>query len=285
MLSVGVWSLGSLIHLSSPNLGVKLVGINVVAVGAIAVTASWFAFGLNQSGRGHLLTKPVLAFQGLAIGVIAAVGLTNGYHELFWSSLETTSVTTTFAGFTATYVGLDLSYGVGAYAAVAYGYLNMFVGTALIFVFTFRVKHVYRMLSGLLVIGAVIPWAAHTVSFAGYSPTPYWTLTPFVFVVPQLMSLVAMSKLDFLKLVPLARGTLVEELGNGVIVIDENGGGIVDINPRAREILGKDKGEDKDEDGNLVGKQLRSLLQDFDGEIEGYVELLERYDTREEVRG
>ncbi|MDY7082451.1 MAG: histidine kinase dimerization/phospho-acceptor domain-containing protein, partial [Halobacteria archaeon] len=60
----------------------------------------------------------------------------------------------------------------------------------------------------------------------------------------------------------------------GVIVLDKDGE-IVDINSKAREILGYD--------GQIFGKTLLELLES-DSALEGYTALVERYEGEEEIR-
>jgi len=123
---------------------------------------------------------------------------------------------------------------------IVYSYLLMFVGAALVSIAMKNFHGVFKRQAAMLLFAATIPWAANLLSVLGIDPIPGADITPFAFTVTSLIFVYALFRYRLLDVVPIARHLLVEYMKDGVIVTDDQGR-VVDINPTARQFLNLDR--------------------------------------------
>ncbi|MBT4136892.1 MAG: PAS domain-containing protein, partial [Candidatus Latescibacteria bacterium] len=87
-----------------------------------------------------------------------------------------------------------------------------------------------------LLIGILSPWVANAVYLSGHSPFPRLDLTPFAFTLMGLTAFWSFLRFHFLDVIPIARDTVIENIEDGVLVIDAQNR-IADINPSARKMF------------------------------------------------
>lgn len=187
-------------------------------------------FTLKYAGRDGWLTrgaKVVLVAQPV---VFAVLTFTNPVHGLIWDEAVLTET-----GWGSV---LDLSLGVGYYLHIVYAYLLIAIGLGLIFhVFT-QESRIYRKQSGILMLGFFPPFITH-ISFSfqvPIGPLPGLDPTPFFFVATGTLLVLALFQFDLLERTPIARERVIEEMGDGLIVLDSDGR-VVDTNPVARQVF------------------------------------------------
>ncbi|MCX6060437.1 MAG: diguanylate cyclase [Chloroflexi bacterium] len=120
---------------------------------------------------------------------------------------------------------------------VLYTYTQIFIVIALFVQAYLRSSSLYRLQTGAVLFAACLPVAGNILSLAGISPFPNLDLTPFIFTVSGLIYAYALFGLRLLDVVPIARHKLVDEMTDGVIVLDASKR-IVDINPAAERLIG-----------------------------------------------
>jgi PAS domain S-box-containing protein len=97
----------------------------------------------------------------------------------------------------------------------------------------------YRLQAALMIVAAAIPLVASILTQVGLSPLP-WGLDSFFFTGSSAIIAVAIFRYRFLDIVPVARRAIVEQIPEGVIVVDASNR-IVDANPAARAFIGTDE--------------------------------------------
>ncbi|MDY7081117.1 MAG: histidine kinase N-terminal 7TM domain-containing protein, partial [Halobacteria archaeon] len=70
MMSVAIWSFGSLFHLSFTTLGMKFIGLMLVSLGALTLTFAWLLFGLEYSGNERYITTRLVTFHAVITAAI-----------------------------------------------------------------------------------------------------------------------------------------------------------------------------------------------------------------------
>ncbi len=228
MLAVAEWSLGYNFELSNVDLPGKLFWTNFNFVGIVIVPVAWLIFSLQYTGREQWLTRRNLSL--LAIGPVVTLLLawTDKFHGLFRSQANLAAV--------GSFSVLDVTYGPGFWTFAAYSYLFNLIGTFLIFRALLRSASVYRYQTLILLFGAVAPWLANILHLSGLSPFPYLDLTPFAFTLTGLATAWGLFRFGLLDIVPVARDTVIESMGDGMLVLDVQGR-IVDLNPAAEQII------------------------------------------------
>jgi len=95
----------------------------------------------------------------------------------------------------------------------------------------------YGSEAALVLSGMVVPWVANIVYLSGLSPLPYVDLTPYGFTLTAGLVTYGLVRLGILEPAPVSRSTVVQELGDGLLVLDRRGR-VVDANGAACDILG-----------------------------------------------
>lgn len=246
LVVVGLWGLGQAVLLVGSGLDVKLFGFDLSMVGYLSIPPLWLRYTLTYTGYDDAVPRPVLGLLTLApLGLIAVV-FTNDLHGWLY-------VDPIVAGSGASGV---LSYrwttAYWAFIVVEYGQIVL---AAWLFGAKFlRSRNVYRRRAFFFFVLSVTLTSCHLLSQIGLSPTPYFSLGPLYFLGADVLSLLAFvsyRSLSFLpinrvlglfgggssRLSPLARETVIEEIHNGMIVLDHNNR-IVDVNQRGKRMLG-----------------------------------------------
>ncbi|MPY66942.1 diguanylate cyclase [Deinococcus sp. SDU3-2] len=118
---------------------------------------------------------------------------------------------------------------------VLHGYALIALSALALGQFWLRTSGVYRRQAGVLLAGLCVPWGVNFVSVLGERPFPDFDLTPMLFMVTALVFLWGLLGFRLFDLVPVARHQLVEQLGEGVLVLDGQGR-VLDLNASARRL-------------------------------------------------
>jgi signal transduction histidine kinase len=229
MAAVVAWSLAYAVQLGQPTLAGQLfwqrVGISIAAT----IPTVWLVLALQYTDHTEWLTRRTVPALVLDPALFVALVWTNPAHELAWSVLG-------FDPRTAPMV-VDLSFGVGYYAHIAYGYALILAGIVLVLEVSLRRAAVYRRQAALLAVGTIVPLGANVAFTFGLGPVPAVDLTTFAFTVTGVVFALALFRFDLLNLTPVARRNVIEELGDGLLVLDDDGT-VTDHNENAAAILG-----------------------------------------------
>src|SRR4030095_10272046 len=98
-------------------------------------------------------------------------------------------------------------------------------------------------------------------------------MAPISFGVSGILCVYAIFRYQFMDLLPIARGRLIESMSDGVLVVDAKGR-IVDINPAMKSFL-------DEEPAALIGQKISEALNLWSYNVD---QLLEGFETRMEIR-
>jgi PAS domain S-box-containing protein len=154
------------------------------------------------------------------------------------------------------------------YVQAAINYALTIAGLAL-FVRDYRGSQgIRRSQTGVLVVGGFVPFVANWIYLADLSPYPELDITPIGFLITSAVFTYGLYRYRLLELVPIARKTVMEEMRDAVVTLDEDRR-VADINPRAARLLGVSE-------SRAVGMHGRELF----GE---YPELVDRFEDTMDV--
>jgi PAS domain S-box-containing protein len=259
MLGTAAWTLGYSFQFASAELASKRTWAAVAMAGEAVVPAAWCTFALVYARRDEWLTRRRIGILWAIPALTVVLAATNGSHGLVRQTM-----TTATAG-DGSYLVLDAS--IGPWMAVhgIYSYLVAFAGTVLMIDAISRTQRVYRGQAAVLLVGITIPAGANLVSLAGIGPAATVDLTPPSMAILGVAFAVGIFRYRLFDLVPVARSSVVENMGEGYVLLDE-GNEVVDLNAAARSLLDGD-------DGRLLGRAAKaafgadlSVLDTFDGE-------------------
>src|SRR5215212_1779418 len=254
MLGVALWSLAYAFSLAQVGLSAQLFWVNMCYLGIGLVPASWLAFALEYVGLGAWLTRRRLALLAIEPLLALALALTNDLHLLFRTQVRLLDV--------GTYLVLESVLGPAFWLHTMYSYLLTGVGTFLLLRNFVRMPRVYRRQASALLVAVCVPWAGNIVYLSGLNPFPYLDFTPFAFSISAVALAWDLLRFHLFKIVPIARSTVLENMEDGVIVIDAHNR-LIDINPAAQRISNQRADA-------VIGRPAAEVFADW-------VELVERY--------
>jgi len=228
LLAVAGWSAMYAIQLGFSGEAVQQFWQRLGVAAGGSIPTVWLLFAVTYSGRDGWLTRPVgAALLAEPVG-FALLTLTNPVHDLVWREL---SLVDTVVG-----PALEPTFGPAMYGHLVWSYFAIVAGLAVLFYVFLRNPTVYRKQTVLLMLAAVVPMSANMAFVSGLSLGPFPALdpTPFAFVVTGVLVGTAFFRFDLLTRAPVARQHVLDEMGDGMLVLDTDGE-VVDANRVARQ--------------------------------------------------
>lgn len=238
------WALSDALEALAQDIPSKVLWSKFEYLGAATVGTFFFIFAAQYSHWDKWLTRRAVLLLSIMPALTLVIAFTNEWHGWFWNSFV----------FADPSIDRILIYGHATWfwVNVAYNYLMAFLGAVLLVQFVLRSAELYRLQTAAVLMGALAPLVGSAMYAFGLSPLPGWDLSPIPFVLTGLLFGWGMFRYRLLDLVPVARDVLIEQMSEGVIVLDAQDR-IVDINPVAQHLIGQP-------DGTLIGKPIGAFL-------------------------
>lgn len=227
-LSCGIWALGYGLEIITPTLAEKLFWAKFQYLGIATVPVWVVLFILRYSGRAARLhnrhAAALLALPALSI----LFTYTNELHHMVWTSI---------AGQPGWMMApLTLGHGWWFWVVVAYSYILLVIGTALLVQQAFRTQRYFMNQIIIMLAAMMVPWVGNALYILGLRPQPNLDLTPLTFALTNIGLMVGFLRFRLLDILPVAYPAVFEFMGDGVVVLDNNQR-VVDMNPAARQIF------------------------------------------------
>jgi signal transduction histidine kinase len=231
MLAVAAWAIFGALEMAAVGIPAKVFWSKVAYLGTTPSPALLLIFALTYSQQHRWLTRRnILALFVLPVLTIL-LAATNEWHHLVW-----TSFTPSPSGDNVLIYG----HGVGFWVLVAYSYLALTAGILALAHAFIRFRGPYRQQALLLLVGALLPSVWNVIYVFDVSPLPGLDATPIAFAFTGWILALGIFRFRLLDLVPVVRDRLIENMRDGVLVLDAQNR-IVDINPAARALIGNDQ--------------------------------------------
>ncbi len=244
LAAVSLWAFISLFEVSSLDRGTKIFSYQVKFIFIVAVPLSWLAFCLYYSNRLHKLQIKYLLLLLITPAVTLLLVATNPYHHLMFTRFEFIE--------TSGYRLLYPRFGPLFWLHVFYSYSLLLIG------FFFLARHLigsqthYRRQVAYLMIGGLTPWITNILFLFKVGSLMYFDLTPVAFCISGMAFMWGISRYKMLDVVPIARDVIVKNMGDGVIVFDQEEN-IIDLNQRAAALIGAGK-------QNIIGTHAEIII-------------------------
>lgn len=223
MLADAVWAATYAVRWMAAEPVDQLFWLDATYFGVAFHATFLMILALQFTGRSHLLTRRNLILSTIVPFITLLLLWTDQWHGLFFGGYHTT--------------GSILNGGPWFWFFVIYSYTLIFIILGLFFQAFLRAIGLYRLQTGAILFGAFLPITGNILGLAGFSPFPNLDLTPFVFIISGLIYAYGLFGFHMMDVVPVARHKLVDEMKDGVIVLDANKR-IVDINPAVQRLIG-----------------------------------------------
>ncbi len=228
MAALAVWSFSYGLDILLPDLPRKLFLAYIESVSVAVIPIFLPAFVFEFSGRSQLLTRRNWILLALVPTVAVLAALTNSYHGLAWTSARIIEASGLFF--------LTASDGPISILFYGYSYLIVLIITALLIYDVFHLPGFYRHQAVLLVLGILAPHIGGVFYFTKFGPIAYLDLTPIFFIPTAIALYWAITRYQLLDVIPLAHTIVLQNIGDGVIVVDERQR-LLYMNPTAEMIL------------------------------------------------
>jgi PAS domain S-box-containing protein len=248
MLAVAEWTFTRALEAGGIDFGVKVFWGQMMWMGAIFSGVFWLFFSLDYSGSSWWKQSRNIFFICIVPIISIVIIWTNQFHHIFWTAI---SVSPQSSG-----AILVWQHGFWFWIAIIFQYSLLTSGIIILINYALKHPGIYRHQVTYILIGLMIPIAANILFLMGITPVKGLDITPFTFLVAGIIYAYSIFKLRFLDIVPVARNTLVENLPDGVLVLNKDGN-LIDMNPAARHMLGL--GTDR-----FLGKHLAIVCPNLD---------------------
>lgn len=260
--AVSEWALGYALEIAGADLPTKIFWGKSQYVGIVLVPLLWVGFAFHHANRARWLTLKTMTWLSIVPAATLILVLTTESHGLVWKDISITKT----GGFSA----LSVSYGYWFWINAIYAYILLVVGTAIVIRSIGRVAGIYRGQAVILLLAVLAPWIGNALYLSGLSPIQNLDLTPFAFTVSVVAFTWGIFGYQLADLSPIARSSVIDEMNSGMIVLDRENR-IVDINPRARNILGRTGPE-------VIGQKAVDVLAAWPDLIQKYADVMEAVD-------
>ena len=228
MLAIAQWSFAGALEMAAISIPAKVFWSQVAYLGNTTSPVLLLIFALEYTHQRNWLTPRKIAAYLVLPLITIAMAVTNAWHHLVWTS------------FTPSPSGENLIvYGHGAWfwIFVAYAYAALSISILLIVYASIRFKGTYRRQAGMLLLGLLVPVVWNVMYVFDLSPIPGLDVTPIAFAITGWILALSIFRFHLLDLVPVARDAIIENMRDGVLVLDLQQR-VVDINPIAQKSLG-----------------------------------------------
>lgn len=226
-------------------------------LGIAPVPPLWMMFAIQRVGVTDGFSRRWYALLALPVLVTLALVFTNDWHGFIWAQLPVIQV--------GNFEMLAPAYGPAFWVFVTYAYTMVFVATFLLARVGLRSLRHRRTWAIVLIISVLIPSANSILHLLKLPPVAELDFTPLVFSISALIVGWLLMSHYSLQHLPVAHRTIIENMTDGVLVLDLSGY-VIDTNSAAARLLGVPH-------DTMSGQRLISLLIDHPEVRQLYEEL------------
>jgi len=242
LASVAWWGLAYAFELMAEEIPTKSRWGDLKYIGVVTLAPALLVFVLLYTNRARLVGPKMLALLAIEPVVVMALLFVPATHDLVrYYPPGSEDVALPVVG-TGPFFWFHL----------AYANLMILVATSLFVVTMVRLSSTYRRMALTLVVAALLPWVFNLLHNFEVGWFARIDLTPFAFIVTGGVLVWGLFRERLIRLSPLARSVVLENMSDGVFVLDAFGR-VTDANPAATGLLGTPLPQ-------LVGRELGDVL-------------------------
>lgn len=230
LLSMAIWAGCYATRWMDISIEAKIFWFRIMFIGVASVPTFFLLFTLGFTHHQSWLTPRHLIL--LSIQPVTSLFLqwTNQYHQFVYESL------TIVEGIDS--VVVELTRGPWYFFNILYSYVIIGVGFFLMSQGALRLGALYRYQYRLVLVASLLPWAANIFNEINFNTLDSLDLAPLTFGLSAIIYVFAILRTRFMDLIPVARSHLIENMYDGVMVLDAQNR-VVDINPAMEVLLDK----------------------------------------------
>ena len=257
LFSAAGWAAGYALLLTTPDFETKLLVTRLTFVPIVFTSLLWFDFSLRYTGVVDAVPSWLLPTFAVVSTGFAVAGVTNPAHQLIW--VEFVESSGPFAFSVAEYGPV---YGV----YLTYSYALLVAGMAVITRQLLVADDVHRGQAWALLVAVATPLLANAVYFLGFT-RPGFDPTALAVTVSSGALWFSVFRHHLLSLAPasrdIARDEFIDRMSDPVVALN-NRGVVVDANPAACEVFGRER-------DRVVGHRLVAVAPDLAAAVDRFV--------------
>ncbi len=226
MLGVTVWAFAAGVEAAAIATPIKILWSKIEYLGASCVAPFFLLFAAEYGQREHQL-KPYRQLLWVFPALALALVWTNELHGLVWNSFSSIEIND--------HPTLVYGHGIAFWGIIVYSYLYNLVGSNLLLQAARRFPKRYHRQIAVILIGALIPWGTSLLYILELTP-PGLDVSPIGFMLSGLVIALGVFRFNLLDLAPVARDLLIENMQDGILVLDRQNR-IIDINPATLQLV------------------------------------------------
>jgi PAS domain S-box-containing protein len=253
MASLAWWSLSVFMEHFSLGLPAKIFWTKMSYFGITALPQAWLIFALVYTKREKWITHRNVAIMMIVPLLTLTAVWTNSAFHLMWKDmwLDTTMSPPIDAA----------THNIWFWVHSGYSYLLLLLGTIYLFDFFRKSRGIYRKQAGSLLLASFIPWVANFLFIFSVKPFGVLDPTPLAFALTGVVFFWTLSRLQLLDMImPIAHDAILQSMTDGVVILDVQLR-IIELNPAAQRILGREKSEMTGQPYNLALPGQLGLLE------------------------
>jgi len=191
-------------------------------VGVVCLPTLFLLFAIEFTHNRTWLTRRTLLLLSIEPLVSIVLQITNNSHHLMYLSTKTVVLNGFFV----------MEYTRGLWYIINIFYSYALIGFALLLLSqgVLRSSPLYLNQYRLLLVAALLPWMASVYSEYKFDELRGLDLAPLTFGLSGIVMAISALQTRFMDLIPIARSHLIENMSDGILVLDEHNR-VVDINP------------------------------------------------------
>lgn len=212
MFAGAVWAFCTALELSSADLPTQMLAILLEYPAMALIPVGWLLFAFEYTGRDDWITKKTVVLLCIIPAITILMVATNGIHHLFYST-----VTESVIGRLSFHL---VSYGPAFWIHALYSYSLVALTILLILQRFLFSSPVYRGQVITILVATLFPLFISLVLVLRVGLFALIDPTPFALMVSGFIILIGMSRFQLLDLSPVAHEQILENMSDGVIVVD-----------------------------------------------------------------
>ncbi|HAJ95511.1 MAG TPA: hypothetical protein DCP02_04675, partial [Actinobacteria bacterium] len=253
ILTIGciIWLLGNILDILSTDFGFKIFWNHVTSIGIIIAALSFFFFTMEYTGKMEWVRLSRIIYICIVPLAWLITDFTNPLHGL---SLQYGMEKIGY------YYYLTKEYHIAFWIFTAYAYILILTSYLRLANIILTASSYYRKKTGLIIFISVIPITFNILYLADVGPFKYFDPTPVLLTVSMILFLFVITKYRLGEIVPVTRGAIIENIRDGIIVLDKDNL-ITEINPIAKKIIKSTK---------VLGSNIKSFWPKYSSYLIGH---------------
>jgi PAS domain S-box-containing protein len=229
LTSATYWSFLVFLESAATTVENKILLTQISYIAVVTTPILYLVFVYRFIGSKRLNSFRKIAHLFIFPCIVLLLAWTNKYHHLIWTSFSPIDPQSNL---------LTYHHGIGFFIGyLSYNYLLMSWSTLLLAQFILKHQKTFRSQGWIVLLASLCPWVASVFYMLNVNIVEGFDLTPGSISLSGLLFIFAILRVRLFDLVPIAREALVENLLEGILVLDDLNR-LQDINKSAKIQLG-----------------------------------------------